>query len=340
MIFLSRFELKVFEYIFTQSEMAIAYVKTLQTQSIIQAYYLECSLAAQSRPRENQAAIVIQKAWKGYVTRMWLAKVKNVATTFQKLWRGFSTRREYRLKIQNYRKMKRNQIYFDKATIIQKAWRGHNCRKEFDFYKRKLRINEMLVKMEEARVLCQEYHDKMALVEKRQLEHEKQIQLEKLAGKSHHLVGTRSVAGVLNKQKNGLTEELVENSSELKEFKTRTIQKTVPKAPKPAIESNIKRAIGPFPPEQKLIKKLNRPLRPTLRVQTDYYDTRNFNDEYKRQEMSKIVEKNGDSMKYKRYQVSETFDHSPFVKPVEHERFVGVRFHNVLPPIALFDEIY
>ncbi|KAJ3413416.1 spermatogenesis-associated protein 17 [Chytridiales sp. JEL 0842] len=104
-----------------------------------------------------------------------------------------------------------------------------------------------------------------------------------------------------------IPESNLKNSKDLKAFVEKTVGKNwkgVKVKPDPEFRQKTddggkvvveKKAQGPFLPKEVLEKKKNKPLKPSLRVQTDYYDTKNFKREERRQEKA-MRESDSDQM--------------------------------------------
>lgn len=150
--------------------------------------------------------------------------------------------------------------------------------------------------------------------------HKKQsleMKLDLIAGKNHHLLGTKAVPGVYARVRlNSATIDKLDaieggNGSRAEKFslaipesKLRTstelrrwISNNIIKNPRDiqlrhtsaadrydslSEEEKRKGFQGPFLPKFQLLERKNKPLHPTLRVQTDYYDTPNHLREEKR----------------------------------------------------------
>ena len=161
---------------------------------------------------------------------------------------------------------------------------------------------------EELRLALQIFEEERKIVDQQLLKVKLNSEIDQHASHLHHLLGTKSVPGVFAKrprfpyivdiehmdqetrrrhsahrQKLGanirLKEINLKQSAGLKKwmeekvgpsksyFRVKPIEETIPPA------KLLKKAAGPFPSLYQLEKMKNRPLKPTLRVQTNYFDT-------------------------------------------------------------------
>ena len=176
--------------------------------------------------------------------------------------------------------------------------------------------------MEDLRKNLQIHEISQSQMERALKEQQRMALIDKLAGKRHHLLGTISNPGIyttrpktpthplspkLNKDAPPalikIPESQLRDNLVLKEWIDQNLKnsknffKKVGVRQEPEPETVDKTAQGPFlvffswqahiiKPKYALIKKKFKPFKPTLRVQTDYYDTPNFKREEKRQELT------------------------------------------------------
>lgn len=152
-----------------------------------------------------------------------------------------------------------------------------------------------------------------------------------------------------------MPEDKLKNSQELKNWISKTVGKNprnirVKPRPDPITEiiKPEKLAQGPFLPKGILTKTKYKPLRPTLRVQTDFYDTKNYIREEKMRELALRVSdeafltvkhvKNEIPVHFLRgepYRVS-----AKYFREEDPSRFVGKKdFKSQVQPYSLFDAI-
>ncbi|KAJ3211388.1 hypothetical protein HK099_008011 [Clydaea vesicula] len=233
--------------------MSIAFVNVnrLNASDFISQFFEKSKNAEESRVIENESAKTMQKYWRGYVTRNWI---------FYLSWRGFYSRKF----IFNFFERK------EKIKSIVEI--GSATREKLIIYQENQKINELL-----------------------QSEMLKKKKIEDLAGKNHHLIGTKAVPGVLNKnlillnRKNirnalkdyknemiELKEENLKNNAELKKFLNSNINKKG-QVKKVEYQKPTEKVVqGPFLNKLELNVKKNKYYNKSLRIETDYYDTKNF----------------------------------------------------------------
>lgn len=146
---------------------------------------------------ERTAATSIQRLWRGYNARKYIAYLHDQATEIERVWRGYVGRNitHVRSKI---RKTHLEKKFFDAmATVIQKIYRGYRSRKDKqDFYGRKDYVATVTKK---SAVLNQHITRNIAnlndwLEDKRVVEEAKEFT--ELTENLHHLLGTRNRPGV------------------------------------------------------------------------------------------------------------------------------------------------
>ncbi|KAJ3015682.1 UNVERIFIED_CONTAM: spermatogenesis-associated protein 17 [Siphonaria sp. JEL0065] len=269
------------------------------------------------------------------------------------------------------------------ATRIQKIWKGYWSRKaKFDYAARKQYLADIVVKMEDMRLKV-EAHAKQQQLESiaAQAQFEKNL-LAKLAGQRHHLVGTKAIPGVMAKAKSPslskkieycndkaqvmlkedrilrlpplskLPEKQLKESDDLKNWIRDTVgtnYKNVRVKPEIVFEfeEDKKRAQGPFLPLSSLEAKKSKPLRPTLRVDTDFYDTSNYWREQRLKEANTRISNTFVNTKHVQHEQSGyflgggpyTLRATPKKKTKTNNLQKPKLFKNVLAPVPLFDDM-
>lgn len=143
--------------------------------------------------------------------------------------------------------------------------------------------------------LAQTEHEQKVIAHFKQQE-EAKIEID--ASKKHHLLGTIAVPGVYREQKDKrgvippISEELLKTNRIHMDWIHSNIGHKAQKVKLRSIESPsdpkelAKMAQGPFLPKYKLERTMARPLRPTLRVQTDFFSGKETNLDRKLHEQS------------------------------------------------------
>ena len=147
--------------------------------------------------RTRHAAVTIQRRWRGYSDRQYIAHLHAQATTIQRMFRGFLARR----RVERIRAERRSQVdaayYSSVATQIQRVYRGHHSRTHYaDFYRRRLYIQHV------TQAGQQVAHDMRAYQQQRtqQLRTQQQQQLNDtlshITRHTHHLLSTHTQPSV------------------------------------------------------------------------------------------------------------------------------------------------
>ncbi|KAI9340579.1 hypothetical protein BDR26DRAFT_353867 [Obelidium mucronatum] len=268
------------------------------------------------RQKEYESDVKLQARIRGFMVRLRLKKMRHLAETVQRIWRGHQGRQRAIAERKRIEHEKLLAFWNTMATRIQKIWKGYWSRKsKFNYEARKQYLAQIVVKMEEMRVKV-ETHAKQQQIAAlaSQAQFEKNL-LSKFAGQRHHLVGTYAIPGVMAKAKSPslatkipyshdkaqemltdnrilklpplskLPEKQLKESEELKSWIKDTVGTNYRNVRvKPEIVFDMeefgikdeKKAQGPFLPMSLLDTKKSKPLRPTLRVETDFYDTSNY----------------------------------------------------------------
>ncbi|KAI8855302.1 hypothetical protein BC829DRAFT_4656 [Chytridium lagenaria] len=108
-----------------------------------------------------------------------------------------------------------------------------------------------------------------------------------------------------------------------------------------------KPAQGPFLPHVQLDKKRSKPLKPSLRVQTDFFDTVNYKREEKRLEIAKRVsDKVFATVRHIKYETKEChigggpYQRIKSFRSIDSSKFISKRdFKTIIPPVPLFEKL-
>ncbi|CAF0716974.1 unnamed protein product [Adineta steineri] len=247
--------------------------------------------AEYARQHENKTAIVIQSVWRGYQVRSHVQFLNQCASIIQRWWRRHKAKQIYRDKLEEHVLQLRLNYYDSKAVKIQKIWRGYYVRKYvLDYYSRKRYLNGLEITNEQIRIQLIEYRD---YLEQKQLEQQRQTNIAKLeeeAKRTHYLVSTKVVPGIYNSKYLEAPKEMEiilrstkfdrpKRTKSLKVNKDEEISAVnkflPPLKPKPQ---------GPFRAPEDVRYQRYRPLKPSLRCETDYFATEKIREEIKLQE--------------------------------------------------------
>ncbi|CAF3484183.1 unnamed protein product [Rotaria sp. Silwood1] len=281
------------------------------------------------REHENRASVIIQSAWRGYLVRSHIKYLNRCATLIQTWWRIYKAKVLFRQKLKEHVLQLRLKYYDDNAVKIQKIWRGFYVRKYvLDFYSRKRYLTGLEQKNEQIRTQLREYRE---YLDQKQLEQQRQANIAKLeeeAKKTHYLVSTKVVPGIYNSK-------YLEAPKEM-EIILRTTKFELPTTTKP-IKSRKDQEIaaltkflpplkskpqGPFRAPEDVRYQRYRPLKPSLRCETDFFATEKMREELKLQEWVDRI--HDDTFKsglcrdkpYPRMLIGE----DPYVEPTKLER--------------------
>lgn len=168
-------------------------------KSIIDEYYEMVDAAEENREHEQKAAILIQKTWRGFFLRKYLAMLNTKSTKIQSTWRMFCSKSLVSVKRGEKATASRCLYYDQQATKIQRAWRGYWARTQiFDFYKQQQFLVQQALKNAEMAQMLENYSSQTNEYDA-QKEEEKNIKYqEQFAMKNHHLVSTSTIPSIFS----------------------------------------------------------------------------------------------------------------------------------------------
>jgi len=167
------------------------------TSQTVQKFFEKISQAEEARVREGNAALILQRSWRAYNSRIYLRYLSEQAGQIQRIWKGFNARKRVKQMIIAL-EQKDRQTYYDSCAInIQKRWRGYLSRKvNADFYQRARFIHQVSVQSQEHNMNA-EYEVERQRQEDNEINTQKAaIKFEKMASNLHHLVSTRNIPGI------------------------------------------------------------------------------------------------------------------------------------------------
>jgi hypothetical protein len=183
----------------------------------------------------------------------------------------------YRKKLDAAVKKMMLDFYNDQATIIQKRWRGFFVRKYVhNYYARKHYLAMVEKKNSMIRERLDEYNQQTKQEMAKHLQDMRQKRVEEEAKKTHFLMSTAQIPGVYNSPYRIYPHEMeffmknakypVKPKSEASELKKSNSMSNSTGDELPP----IKKVQGPFRNMREVSNQRNKPLNPTLRVQTSY----------------------------------------------------------------------
>jgi len=179
----------------------MAHFFKLQTQldDVAQVYFAMTQAASDECAREKQAIIKVQSVWRGSKVReRWHAVLHN-ALLVQRLSRGWLARVRTRAR-RLERTQRLNAVFFHHcATTIKKFFRGWWSRRNLhDYYGRKAYLEKVEQRGEWTKEYLTRYQANNETEAKIDEESAMRQEFDNLAGDLHHLVSTKSIAGVYN----------------------------------------------------------------------------------------------------------------------------------------------
>jgi hypothetical protein len=162
-------------------------------------YFAMMQDASDSKKKEKEAIVKVQSAYRGSKVReRWHAVLHN-ALLVQRLSRGWLARIQTRAKkLEKSKKL--NDIFFHHcATIIKKFYRGWHSRKYLhNYYGRKAYLAKVEKRGDWTKEYLNRYQANTEMEAKLEEEGQMRQEFDNLAGELHHLVSTKSIAGVYN----------------------------------------------------------------------------------------------------------------------------------------------
>ena len=147
--------------------------------------------------RTRHAAITIQRRWRGYSDRQYIAQLHVQATTIQRVFRGFLARR----RVERMRAERRSQVdaafYASAATQIQRVYRGHHSRTHYaDYYRRRLYLQHVTHAGQQVARDMRAYHQQRSHHLRTQQQQQLATTLAHITRHSHHLLSTHTQPSV------------------------------------------------------------------------------------------------------------------------------------------------
>jgi len=183
----------------TQDGMAHFFKLREQLDEAAKVYFAMKQSASDQSAREKAAIIKVQSVYRGSKVReRWHAVLHN-ALLVQRLSRGWLARVKTRAKRLEKNKLLNSHFFHHCATIIIKFWRGWQSRRNLhDYYGRKAYVQKLEKRGNWTKDYLTRYQQNMETEAKMQEESEMRREFDNLAGELHHLISTKSIAGVYN----------------------------------------------------------------------------------------------------------------------------------------------
>ncbi|KAJ3189828.1 spermatogenesis-associated protein 17 [Gaertneriomyces sp. JEL0708] len=197
--------------------MALSLARLLRSSpnDMVDDFFERAKDAEANYERETAAAVKIQTAWRGSSVRQNVRRLAEAALILQRCVRGYLTRVELAKRFQELHIAALDAYYNASATRIQCVYRGYISRKKaFDYYKRKRWITDLAERMEKKRQAVEQQQQEKIAQWREQQERDEAKRKERLAGNLHHLVGTKGILGVWSAGPGWKRAKMTEPSSE------------------------------------------------------------------------------------------------------------------------------
>lgn len=170
-----------------------------QLDECAKVYFAMKQSASDESAKEKAAIIKVQSVYRGSKVReRWHAVLHN-ALLVQRLSRGWLARvRTRALRLERNQRL--NSVFFHHcATIIKKFYRGWQSRRYLhDYYGRKAYIEKVAIRGDWTKDYLSRYQSNKEVESKMEEEAQMRQEFDNLAGELHHLISTKSIAGVYN----------------------------------------------------------------------------------------------------------------------------------------------
>lgn len=170
-----------------------------QKDQVLASLRESLQLAEENKSLETNAAISIQRVYRGGKKRDFFANKHRNATIVQRAFRGHCSRN--RIKYMKAREAEnRNILLFHSfALILQKSFRGYYSRKyRSSHFKRKEFIAKIATTAARIRDMQYEYSIQQALHDEFESKKQREDEVKYLAENLHHLISTKQIRGVFN----------------------------------------------------------------------------------------------------------------------------------------------
>eukprot|EP01147_Barroeca_monosierra_P002143 gene2143-5173_t len=237
--------------------------------------YIQAEKAAEdNRASERNAAVTIQRWWRGYKARKHIHGMENAAILIQRMVRGLHGRKYFRQMVKQDLASKQIQHYNAMATKIQALWKGYLQRKYgFNYYSRKAYLTALVLHNAEIKRELDAYAcEQQARLEEAQKKEEQRRRLRELQ-KQHVLLSTRAQKGILLSSGHLPHEELTVRTIgriQTRKVSARNLDKLSHTVPQIDQMSLPKKPQGPFKNPEDVAKIKAKEPRTTFRRQLPY----------------------------------------------------------------------
>lgn len=323
--------------------------------SVVEDVFSAAREAEQNRDREYKAALLIQAVMRGVRTRQFIKYLHHCAVRIQKTWRGYLGRQEYHRKLVIKVEERQLNYFHCMATKIKKVWKGHYVRTHvYDYYAMKKYLGALEEKNEIVRQRLREYSEEMMHREEME-EQAKELEMyNKYARSCHFMMSTQVKAGVFVKvDEEPIFEEQIKAvfPKSLSSKKNSWHKKTEKKVDNTTFElPPLKRVQGPFKEPNVVYMQRHKPLKPSLKVQTDFNSVDTTKEKDVQEEWCKrVIDEKFTPFTKMKYDYIPSLHNSTKITNVDYgtksfrekpEKFLGAtEFNTVFKSIPEFDKL-
>ena len=165
--------------------------------SIISLFYERIDESELNKKIEHDAAVKIQRCWRGMASRRVLRKMSNAALVIQRCARRHFAGKVMLLARVDKSDKERRDFYDFQARQIQRVWRGFYSRKYvFDYYRQKSFIDGQAVKNAEMDTMLHEYYRATNEFHENVKHNQSVADEQNKALHLHYLVGTSAIPSI------------------------------------------------------------------------------------------------------------------------------------------------
>eukprot|EP00041_Stephanoeca_diplocostata_P010756 m.172348 g.172348 ORF g.172348 m.172348 type:complete len:354 (+) comp18283_c0_seq2:246-1307(+) len=166
----------------------------------INAYYAAIKDANANRLVEWNAALCIQRVWRGHHHREIVRKWRRCAQLIEKSFLAFKRKKELRINRIRELELRRHNAYHGGATKLQALWRGYRVRQDvLDFFKRKQYLASLGKTSEDTHALLQAHRKTCLQRIEEARQQEKDRAYKQRCEREHFMLSTQVSSGVYRK---------------------------------------------------------------------------------------------------------------------------------------------
>lgn len=152
-----------------------------------------------SKIKENNSAIIIQRLFRGTRSRERIRRYKRAAIEIERVYRGHTGRMKFNYHLQLKNDIRKQYLYQYFIVQIQRSFRGYYSRKyKANHSNRKKFIMQTLEQAETIRERLYNYSIEQAMYEEQKFRDDKDNEFREYASNLNHLLSTKQIRGVFN----------------------------------------------------------------------------------------------------------------------------------------------